>query len=112
MTFGELRRYAAEIRGLGFPASRLRTALALRTALPFASLVMALLAVPFGFRMGRKGTLVALGLGVALAMVYWGVFAICRGLGVAGVLGPILGAWGANLLFGLGGIVGMMRMRT
>ncbi|MCK7489505.1 MAG: LptF/LptG family permease [Anaerotruncus sp.] len=56
MTFGELQRYAAEIRGLGFPASRLRTALALRTALPFASLVMALLAVPFGFRMGRKGT--------------------------------------------------------
>jgi LPS export ABC transporter permease LptF/LPS export ABC transporter permease LptG len=112
MTCGELRRYAAEIRGLGFPASRLRTALALRTALPFASLVMALLAVPFGFRMGRKGTLVALGLGVALAIVYWGVFALCRGLGVAGILGPFLGAWGANLLFGLGGVVGMMRTRT
>ncbi len=112
MTFGELRRAAAEVRGLGFPASRLRTALALRTALPFASLVMALLAVPFGFRMGRKGTLAGLGLGVALAMAYWGVFALCRGLGVAGVLTPFLGAWGANLLFGLGGIVGILRMRT
>jgi LPS export ABC transporter permease LptF/LPS export ABC transporter permease LptG len=112
MTFGELQRYAAEIRGLGFPASRLRTALALRTALPFASLVMALLAVPFGFRMGRKGTLVGLGLGVTLAMAYWGVFAICRGLGVAGVLSPFLGAWGANLLFGLAGIVGILRIRT
>jgi LPS export ABC transporter permease LptG len=112
MTFVELRRTAAEIRGLGFPASRLRTALALRTALPFACLIMALLAVPFGFRMGRKGTLVGLGLGVALAMAYWGVFALCRGLGVAGALSPFLGAWGADLLFGLGGIVGMTRMRT
>lgn len=112
MTLGELGRYAAEVRRLGFPASRLRAELAQKTALPFVSLVMALLAVPFGFWMGRKGTLVGIGLSVAVAMAYWGTFAVFRSLGLTGALTPFLGAWGANLLFGLAGVIGMFRLRT
>ncbi len=112
MTLGELRKYTAEIRGLGFRAARLRAELAQKTALPFVSLIMALLAVPFGFSMGKKGTLVGIGLSVALAMAYWGVFAIFRSLGSAEVLTPFLGAWGANLLFGLAGIFLLFRLRT
>lgn len=112
MTLGELRRYVGEVRRMGFPDERLRAELAQKTALPFVSLVMALLAVPFGFRMGRKGTLVGVGLSVALAMAYWGTFAAFRSLGAAGVLPPLLGAWGANLIFGLAGVVGLFRLRT
>jgi lipopolysaccharide export system permease protein len=112
MSFGELRRYTAEVRSLGFPAVRLRSALAEKISLPFVSLVMALLAVPFGFRMGRKGTLVGVGLSVIIAMAYWGVFALFRSLGAAGALTPALGAWGANALFGLGGLIGLLRLRT
>jgi lipopolysaccharide export LptBFGC system permease protein LptF len=62
--------------------------------------------------MGKKGTLVGVGLSVVLAMVYWGVFALFRSLGGAGVLAPSLGAWAANILFGLAGTVGMLRIRT
>ncbi len=112
MTLGELRRYAEDVQRMGFPAGRLRAELAQKTALPFVSLVMALLAAPFGFRMGRKGTLVGVGLSVAVAMAYWGTFAAFRGLGTAGVLPPFLGAWAANLIFGLAGIVGLFRLRT
>jgi LPS export ABC transporter permease LptF/LPS export ABC transporter permease LptG len=112
MTFGELRKYTAEVRGMGFRAARLRAALGEKSALPFVSLVMALLAVPFGFSMGKKGTLVGVGLSVVLAMVYWGVFAVFRSLGGADVLTPFLGAWGANLLFGLAGVVLLFRLRT
>ncbi len=112
MTLGDLRRYAAEVRAMGFPAVRLRADAAQKIALPFVSLIMALLAVPFGFRMGRKGTLVGVGLSVVIAMAYWGTFAVFRSLGGAGVLPPFLGAWGANILFGLGGLVGLLRLRT
>ena len=112
MTYGELRRYTEDVRRMGFPAARLRAALAAKTALPFVSLIMALLAVPFGFRMGRKGTLVGVGVAAAVAMAYWGAFAGFRSLGAAGVLTPFLGAWGANLIFGLAGIVGLFRLRT
>ncbi len=112
MTFGDLRRYTAEVRAMGFPAARLRAALAQKIALPFVSLIMALLAAPFGFWMGRKGTLVGAGLSVVIAMAYWGAFAVFRSLGGAGVLSPFLGAWGASLLFGLAGGIGLLRLRT
>jgi LPS export ABC transporter permease LptG len=112
MTYGDLRRYTAEVRAMGLPTAKLRSELAQKAALPFVSLVMALLAVPFGFRMGRKGTLVGVGLSVALAMAYWGTFAIFRSLGGTGVLTPFLGAWGASILYGLGGLWGVLRVRT
>jgi lipopolysaccharide export LptBFGC system permease protein LptF len=112
MRLGDLRRYAAEIRSMGFPADRLRAEAAQKIALPFVSLIMALLAVPFGFRMGRKGSLVGVGLSVVIAMAYWGTFAVFRSLGGAGVLTPFLGAWGANILFGLAGLIGLLRLRT
>lgn len=112
MTCGDLRRYTAEVRAMGLPAVKLRSELAQKIALPFVSLVMALLAVPFGFRMGRKGTLVGVGLSVALAMAYWGMFAAFRSLGGAGVLTPFLGAWAASMLFGLGGVIGLLKLRT
>jgi LPS export ABC transporter permease LptF/LPS export ABC transporter permease LptG len=112
MTLGELRKYTAEVRSMGFRAGRLRAELGQKTALPLVSLVMALLAVPFGFSMGKKGALVGVGLSVALAMAYWGVFAVFRSLGSAEVLTPFLGAWGANLLFGLAGVSFLFRLRT
>jgi LPS export ABC transporter permease LptF/LPS export ABC transporter permease LptG len=112
MTYGDLRRYAAEVRSMGFPAVKLRSDLAQKIALPFVSLVMALLAVPFGLRMGLKGTLVGVGLSLAIAMAFWGTFAIFRSLGGTGVLTPFLGAWGANILFGLGGLWGLLKIRT
>ncbi|HSA96183.1 MAG TPA: LptF/LptG family permease, partial [Acidobacteriota bacterium] len=112
MTLAELGRYAGEVRAMGFPDDRLRAELARKKALPFVSLIMALLAVPFGFRMGRKGTLVGVGLSIAVAMAYWGAFAIFRSLGSTGTLTPFLSAWGASLLFGLAGVVGIFRLRT
>ena len=112
MTLAELGQHVEEVRRMGFPAGRLRAELAQKRAMPFVSLVMALLAVPFGFRMGRKGALVGVGLSVAVAMAYWGTFAVFRSLGMTGTLTPFLGAWGANLIFGLAGVAGLFRLRT
>jgi len=112
MTLGELRKYTAEVEGMGFRVGRLRAEFGQKTALPLVSLVMALLAAPFGFSMGKKGALVGVGLSVVLAMAYWGTFAVFRSLGSAEVLTPFLGAWGANLLFGLAGVSLLFRLRT
>ncbi len=112
MTWRELRDYTAEVRAMGFRATRLRVELGQKTALPFVSLVMALLAVPFAFSMGKKGTLTGIGASVVIAMAYWGAFAVFRSLGHTEVLPPWLAAWGANLIFGLAGAAGFFRLRT
>jgi LPS export ABC transporter permease LptF/LPS export ABC transporter permease LptG len=112
MTYGELRRYASEVRRMGFEATRLRVDLGGKLAFPLVSLVMTLLAVPFAFLMGKKGTLAGIGVSVVLAIGYWGAFAVLRSLGYAGALTPFLAAWGANLVFGLAGIFLLFRLRT
>ncbi len=112
MTYGELRRYAAEVQRMGFEATRLRVDLQGKLAFPLASLIMTILAIPFSFWMGRKGTLVGIGLSVLLAVAYWGAFAVLRSLGYAGAFPPVLAAWGANLVFGLAGFLGILTLRT
>jgi LPS export ABC transporter permease LptF/LPS export ABC transporter permease LptG len=112
MTYGELREYAAEVRDMGFEATRLRVDLGGKIAFPLVSLVMTILAIPFALSMGKKGTLVGAGLSVALAIGYWGTFGIFRSFGYTGVLTPFLAAWGANLVFGLAGVFFLFRLRT
>ena len=112
MTYGELRRYAAEVRSMGFEATRLRVDLGGKLSFPLASLIMTVLAIPFAFFLGRKGVLVGGGVSVALAIGYWGTFAVFRSFGYTGVLTPFLAAWGANLLFGLAGVFLLFRLRT
>jgi LPS export ABC transporter permease LptF/LPS export ABC transporter permease LptG len=112
MTYGELRGYAAEVRSMGFEATRLRVDLGGKLSFPLASLVMTLLAVPFGLFLGRKGVLVGGGVSVVLAIAYWGTFAVFRSFGYTGVLTPFLAAWGANLVFGLAGVFLLFRLKT
>ena len=112
MTYGELRGYAAEVRSMGFEATRLRVDLGGKLSFPLASLVMTVLAIPFGLFLGRKGVLVGGGVSVVLAIGYWGTFAVFRSFGYTGVLPPFLAAWGANLLFGLAGVFLLLRLRT
>jgi len=112
MTFLELRSHVAEVSRMGFDATRFRVDLHGKIAFPFVCLVMTLLGIPFAFSMGRKGTLVGIGLSVVIAMVYWGAIGVFRSLGYVAYLSPALAAWTPNLVFGLVGIYLLFRLRT
>ncbi len=112
MTYAELRRYTDDASRAGFETTRLKVDLATKLSFPLAGLVMTLIAVPFAFAMGRRGTLVGIGLSLAIAMVYWGAIGVFRSLGYVGFLGPFLAAWGPDLVFGLAGTGFLLRMRT
>src|SRR3970282_1185018 len=62
MTFKDLRRYIDTIRTSGYAADELLVKLYMKTSWPVLSLVMALIALPFAFRMGRRGALSGIGL--------------------------------------------------
>jgi lipopolysaccharide export LptBFGC system permease protein LptF len=62
--------------------------------------------------MGKRGTLVGIGLSFVIAMVYWGMIGLFKGLGYAGSLNVFLAAWGPNVIFGLAGLYGMLTLRT
>jgi LPS export ABC transporter permease LptG len=112
MHFGELREYIAELKESHFETTRFRVDLHYKVSFPLACLVVVLLGIPFAFIMGKRGTLVGIGLSFVIAIIYWGAIGIFKSLGYAGYLSPFLGAWGPNLVFGLIGIYLIINLRT
>jgi LPS export ABC transporter permease LptG/LPS export ABC transporter permease LptF len=101
MGFTELRAYVREVKESGQALPALEVALQDRVAFPFASLVMSLVALPFAFRLERKGALYGLGLAIVLGIFFLAVFAFFRTLGQVGTFPAVIAAWSPNVLFAL-----------
>jgi LPS export ABC transporter permease LptG len=101
MSFGELREYVREVRESGQSAPALEVALHNRIAFPFASIVMALVALPFAFRMERRGALYGLGVALGLGIVFMAVFAFFRTLGEVGSFPAVVAVWSPSTIFAL-----------
>ncbi|MBI2213663.1 MAG: LPS export ABC transporter permease LptF [Acidobacteria bacterium] len=99
MTYAELRRYLHDLEISGYSSEELRVQLYQKTAWPFVSLVMALIALPFSFRIGKRGALYGVGVALFLAFVYWAVYGVFTKFGEVGNLPALLSAWSANVLF-------------
>jgi LPS export ABC transporter permease LptG len=112
MTYVELRRYIQKLRTSGYSANELLVELYKKTSWPFISLVMALIALPFSFRIGKKGALYGIGIALFLAFIYWTVFGIFTKFGEVGNLPAILSAWSANVLFAIAAVYMFLRVET
>jgi LPS export ABC transporter permease LptG len=112
MSFGELRKYTAEVGAMGFETTRFKVDLSSKLSFPLVSLVMTLLAIPFAFSMGKRGALVGLALSIVIGMIYWGALGVFRSLGYVNFLSPFLASWGPNLIFGPLGLYLLFRQRT
>jgi LPS export ABC transporter permease LptG/LPS export ABC transporter permease LptF len=99
MSFTELRRYVSSLKLSGFDVIPFTVALHRKVSFPFVALVMTLIAIPFAVTTGRRGALYGIGLGILLAISYWGLFAVFTAIGSAGMLTPFLAAWAPNILF-------------
>jgi LPS export ABC transporter permease LptG len=98
MGYVELRQYIHELEGSGQAVPELRVELQNKIAYPTISLVMALVALPFAFRLGRQGALYGIGLSLVLGMVFLAVFAFFTTMGEAGLLPPAVAVWSPNLV--------------
>ena len=98
MTVGQLRRYVQELSASGLNVVPQAVELHRKMAFPFVTFVMALLAVPFGVSMGRRGTLYGIGVGIVLALSYWIVSSVFVAIGKGGLLAPVLAGWAPNII--------------
>jgi LPS export ABC transporter permease LptG/LPS export ABC transporter permease LptF len=112
MTASELRRHAAELRASGMNVENLAVAVERKIAFPFVTVVMTLIALPFGVTTGRRGAVYGIGLGIVLALVYWMLLSAFGAVGGAGLMPPLLAAWAPNLLFGMGATYLLLTVRT
>ena len=112
MTFAELRRYVDVIRKSGYAAEQLTVKLYEKTSWPFNSLIMSLIALPFAFRIGKRGALYGVGIALILGIFYWMIFAVFTKFGEVGNLPALLSAWSANILFAIAAIYMFLHVET
>jgi LPS export ABC transporter permease LptG/LPS export ABC transporter permease LptF len=98
MTVPQLKRFIDEQEASGFNVIPEMVELQKKLAFPFATVVMTLLAIPFGMTTGKRGTLYGIGIGILLAVTYWIVGSGFAAIGKAGLLGPIMAGWAPNVL--------------
>ena len=112
MRFRELERLTRRLSAGGYPTASLETALQSKLAQPAILPVMALLATPFAFGVGRRGALAGIGIGILLGVLALIASAFLTKLGEVGALPPGLAAWSPNVIFGLAAAYFLVRLRT
>ncbi len=81
-------------------------------AFPFASLIMVLIAIPFSFMMGKKGTLYGIGIAIGISIIFWGTFGIFSAMGSVGILTPFLSAFAPLMIFSAFSIYLFINVKT
>ncbi|MDD2852103.1 MAG: LPS export ABC transporter permease LptG [Desulfuromonadaceae bacterium] len=105
MSIHALNEYAMNLKRGGYQAYRYVTLMHSKIASPFAALIMVLLGIPFALRNNRSGGIAkGIGASVGIGFAFFVVNAVLLSYGRSGVLVPVVAAWGANILFMLGGV--------
>jgi LPS export ABC transporter permease LptF/LPS export ABC transporter permease LptG len=112
MGYHELREYIDEMNESGQPEPELLVSLYQKVAYPVISLVMALVALPFAFRLGRQGALYGVGLSVILGFVFMAIFAFFTKLGEAGALPALVAVWSPGTVFSILSVYLFLGIRT
>ena len=98
MTVPQLKEHIDELSASGFNIVPLSVDLQKKLAFPFVTVVMTLLAIPFGMTTGKRGTLYGIGIGIVLALSYWTLSSAFAAIGKAGLLSPVLAGWAPNVI--------------
>ncbi|MGH9369317.1 MAG: LptF/LptG family permease, partial [Thermoanaerobaculia bacterium] len=112
MRYRELQRYVRRLSRTGYPTEALETALAQKISRPLLLPLMALIALPFAFRLGRRGTLAGIGVGLLLGMSFLLLSELFARLGSVGALPPALAVWTPNVLFATAAAFLLLKLRT
>ena len=112
MTVPQLKQHIKELAASGFNVVSLSVDLQHKLAFPCVTIVMTLLAIPFGLTTGKRGTLYGIGIAIILALGYWVVGGAFDAIGKSGLLGPIMAGWAPNVLAAGGAFYLLLTART
>jgi LPS export ABC transporter permease LptG/LPS export ABC transporter permease LptF len=113
MNFLELQKYIADLQQSGLVDTRkLQVQYHLKFANPLFAVIMAMIAVPFGFLVGNRGAMTGIGASIVIAISYLGIQPLFEKIGDVGLLPPAVAAWSPDVLFSLVGMYLLLRMRS
>ena len=112
MRYAELGRYIDALARSGSDTRKLAVERALKIAIPFTCLVIAIFGAPLAMTNPRSGAAWGLAVSLATTFVALLMFQLAKAVGAGGVLPPLVAAWFPNLLFGAGAAWLLKRTRT
>jgi lipopolysaccharide export system permease protein len=98
MRYAELGRYIDALTRSGSNAKKLQVERALKIAIPFICLLIALFGAPLAISTPKSGAAWGVGASLATTFIVLLMFQLAKAVGSGGVLPPALAAWVPNIL--------------
>jgi lipopolysaccharide export system permease protein len=111
MDYFTLQEFIESQRRAGQDVARWLVAFHSKISFPFASVIVVLFGVPFSSIKRRGGVGVQLGISLLICFVYLIVMKVSQVFGYNGNMDPLLTAWAANILFAIGAVAVIWRVR-
>lgn len=112
MNFLQLDNYIRDLAHRGIPTTKLQVQFYRKFSVPLFGVIMAALAVPFGFMVGSRGAMTGIGVSLVIALGYQAINTLFEKLGNVNQLPPTMAAWSPDVVFGLVGLYFLLRMRS
>ncbi|MFH1347381.1 MAG: LptF/LptG family permease, partial [Candidatus Margulisiibacteriota bacterium] len=100
MTIAELREFTNLKAKMGVDVTDFKIQLNMKMAIPFASLVFALLGAPLGISPRRASSSIGLGLSIIVIFLYYILTFLSMAVGELKFVSPALAAWTPNIITG------------
>ncbi|CUS85353.1 LptF/LptG family permease [Candidatus Kryptobacter tengchongensis] len=111
MNLDEMREFIRDQIRSGNDPSRWLTDYYSKLAFPFSNFIVVLFGVALASQKKRAGLAMEFGLSLLIAFLYFIFMKIAASFGYAGILHPFISAWLANIIFLIGGIVVILKVR-
>jgi lipopolysaccharide export system permease protein len=100
MNYRELKNHIDRLSGSNSKIlNSMKTDLYFKTALPFVSIIIMLLGIPFALSTKRGGAMAGIGTSIFIGLLYYGSIYIVLAIGKGGLLPPLVAAHLPNALF-------------
>jgi lipopolysaccharide export system permease protein len=104
MRYAELGRYIDALIRSGSNAKKLQVERALKIAIPFICLLIALFGAPLAISTPKSGAAWGVAASLATTFIVLLMFQLAKAVGAGGVLPPVLAAWLPNILVGIAAV--------
>jgi lipopolysaccharide export system permease protein len=112
MRYAELGRYIDDLERSGGDGRKLRVRQALKFAIPFTCIVIALFGAPLAVTAPRTSGALGIGISLVITVVFLMLIQLSEAIGAGGLLPPRLAAWLPNIVFGTMGVALLARAPT
>lgn len=112
MRYAELGDYIQALAFSGGEVKKLKVQHALKIAIPFTCIVIALFGAPLANTSPRAAGAFGVGVSLGTTVIFLILVQLSQAIGAGGILPPTLAAWSPNIAFGTAGLLLFARAKT